>query len=506
MECPSFWETVKKNQSHPKHKLALAAVQNTRNRQAEFGTRNSEAPNAELPTKTAKAVTQVNNAMETMTRKSPEINFERAAAEAFNKVKQDLATKKIEQRLKHEIEKQKLNETLSWSVQVPEAVVGATKSGTCNTPKMVTGKPFGITKITVRIMSIITVGGHEVTRNLSEPSDQTIIHIELYADYLSAISPQTSSRALRALLTRGGSKSVRVENIYTEAYGPHEVMINIDGIIIYTKTMITCDEDLAGQIYVGKEEFKIRSIGHCAMLEEDTMHIRMEADASAHLLNISGKKTQLRGLLDTGAVLSVIPIETWERMGFDKDDFIDSRIRLSAANKGALRVLGRTPIIALNLEERNLWMSFLVVENLDESDQFILGRDFIRNFDVTIDLSNAMFGVRNPDRKYVTKLVNLIRANENKTPVFLSRRVRLKANEAAIVGLRMKNYNELSDKKQVCIVPTPNSQSTAVLGRSFSITKSGLCVSVLLNTLDKPITIHRGRKLGYALPVKTRLK
>ena len=79
-------------------------------------------------------------------------------------------------------------------------------------------------------MSIITVGGHEVTRNLNEPSDQTIMHIDVYADYLSAISPQTTSRALRALLTRGGSKSVRVENRYTEAYGPHEVMLNIDGM------------------------------------------------------------------------------------------------------------------------------------------------------------------------------------------------------------------------------------------------------------------------------------
>ena len=68
----------------------------------------------------------------------------------------------------------------------------------------------------------------------------------------------------------------------------------------------------------------------------------------------------------------------------------------------------------------------------------------------------------------------------------------------------MKNYNELSDNKQVCIVQNPNSQSAAVSGRSFSITKSGLCVSVLLNNLDIPITIQRGRKLGYALPVKTR--
>ena len=201
MDFPWFCEAVK-NQSHPKHKLALAAVQNTRNRQAEFDTKNSKAPSAELPTKTVKAVAQVKNALEAETRNSLEINYEKAAAEAINKVKQDLATKEIEQRLKQEIERQKLNETLSRSVPMPEAEVGATKSGNCNTLKMVTGKPFGITKIGARILSIITVGGHEVTRNLSEPSDQTTMHIDVYADYLSAISPQTSSGALRALLTR----------------------------------------------------------------------------------------------------------------------------------------------------------------------------------------------------------------------------------------------------------------------------------------------------------------
>ena len=118
---------------------------------------------------------------------------------------------------------------------------------------------------------------------------------------------------------------------------------------------------------MGREELKVRSIGHCVNLEEDAMHIGTKADVSAHVLDISGKKTQLRGLFDTGAVLSVIPIETWKRMGFDRDDLIDSRIRLSAANKGPLRVIGRTPILALNMGERNLWMSFLVVENLDES-------------------------------------------------------------------------------------------------------------------------------------------
>ena len=63
MDCLLFWEAVK-NQNHPKHKSALAAVQNTRNRQAEIGLKNTEAASGELPTKTVKAVTQVRSAME----------------------------------------------------------------------------------------------------------------------------------------------------------------------------------------------------------------------------------------------------------------------------------------------------------------------------------------------------------------------------------------------------------------------------------------------------------
>ena len=144
MDCPLFWEAVK-NQSHPKHKLALAAVQNQRNRQTEFEAKNLEATSTELPTKTVKAVTQANNAIEATVKNALEINYEKAASEAINKVKQDLATKEIEKRPKQEIEKQKMNEALGCSQSIPEAVAESTKKGNCKTVKMVTGKPFGIT-------------------------------------------------------------------------------------------------------------------------------------------------------------------------------------------------------------------------------------------------------------------------------------------------------------------------------------------------------------------------
>ena len=124
MDCPLFWEAVK-NQSHPKHKLALAAVQNQRNRQGEFETKKLEGPNVELPTKSMKTVTQCGSAAEATAKKAPEIDYEKAAAEAINKVKQDLAAKEIAAK-----------ETgLTGSKPAPEAVSGSTKTGNCNTVK-----------------------------------------------------------------------------------------------------------------------------------------------------------------------------------------------------------------------------------------------------------------------------------------------------------------------------------------------------------------------------------
>ena len=58
------------------------------------------------------------------------------------------------------------------------------------------------------------------------------------------------------------------------------------------------------------------------MMEQDPVHIDYKAAMAAHLLNIDGKKVGVTGLLDTGAVVSVMPIKTWERIGFTREDLI----------------------------------------------------------------------------------------------------------------------------------------------------------------------------------------
>ena len=93
--------------------------------------------------------------------------------------------------------------------------------------------------------------------------------------------------------------------------------------------------------------------------------------------------------------------------------------------------------------------------------------------------------------------------DENKIPIFLDRKVKLQPRQALVAIFRMRNLNSLSDSKQFCLVPNPNSQSSVILGRSFSVTRNGLSVSVLMIKLDTTVSIQRGKKFGYALPMRT---
>ena len=136
------------------------------------------------------------------------------------------------------------------------------------------------------------------------------MHLDTYADYLRQVERRTESRAVQALLITGGPRIKKIHGRYVEIYGPYQVMLNVDGISIYTRTYVTTDSDQIGQIYLGEEELKFRRMSHDAMMEQHAVHIAYEADVTAHLLDTNGKETGVTGLLDTGAAVNVMPIKT----------------------------------------------------------------------------------------------------------------------------------------------------------------------------------------------------
>ena len=55
-------------------------------------------------------------------------------------------------------------------------------------------------------------------------------------------------------MTTGGPRTKKLHGRYVEVYGPYQVMLNVDGISIYTGTYVTTDSDQMGQINLGQEE------------------------------------------------------------------------------------------------------------------------------------------------------------------------------------------------------------------------------------------------------------
>ena len=82
----------------------------------------------------------------------------------------------------------------------------------------ISGHTLGMMPQGSKIQSISSVAGHHVTRHLSEPSEFTMMYLGFCADYLRQAEPRTESRAVRALSTTGGTRTVKLHGRYVEVY------------------------------------------------------------------------------------------------------------------------------------------------------------------------------------------------------------------------------------------------------------------------------------------------
>ena len=89
---------------------------------------------------------------------------------------------------------------------------------------------------------------------------------------------------------------MNVDGLHIEVYGPYPILMNLDGINIYTKAHVTDASDQVGRIYIGREELKVRRIGNNAMLEQDAVNIGCEADLASHVLDVQCRQLSVKGL------------------------------------------------------------------------------------------------------------------------------------------------------------------------------------------------------------------
>ena len=183
---------------HPRHEEALSGVKASKARLlSEAEARRKEKPQ-ELATKKMQAATEEMREPEPVTAADDfKIDYRAAARDALNRVQQELVTKKIEQKVKLELENEKIQEKLN-AFEASESEETKAPSSLSMKLNVISGQTFGMVPQGSKIQSIISVAGQQVIRNLSEPSEFTMMHLDKYADYLRQVEPRTESRAVRA--------------------------------------------------------------------------------------------------------------------------------------------------------------------------------------------------------------------------------------------------------------------------------------------------------------------
>ena len=128
---------------------------------SEAEARRKEKPQV-LATKKMQAVTKEIREPEPVTAVDDfKINYRAAARYALNRVQQELVTKEIEQKMKLELENEKIQEKLNAfeASEVEETKAPSSLSMKLN---VISGQTFGMVPQGSKIQSIISVAGHQV--------------------------------------------------------------------------------------------------------------------------------------------------------------------------------------------------------------------------------------------------------------------------------------------------------------------------------------------------------
>ena len=149
---------------HPRHEEALSGVKASKARLLSEAEARRKDKLQELATKKMQAVTKATCEPEPVTAANDfKIDYRAAARDALNRVQQELVTKEIEQKMKLELENEKLKEQLN-TFEATEVEETKTPSSLSMKLNVISIQRFGMVPQGSKIQSIISVAGHQVTR------------------------------------------------------------------------------------------------------------------------------------------------------------------------------------------------------------------------------------------------------------------------------------------------------------------------------------------------------
>ena len=146
----------------------------------------------------------------------------------------------------------------------------------------------------------------------------------------------------------------------------------------------------------------------------------------------------LRGLIDTGSGVSILTFSAFNRVAVQTGAVLKPyQIGLYAANRKTIKTFGLAEHVFFQLGGYELETNFVVVDDAMGVEDFLLGRNFLRAYQVLVDLTSMKIVVRAPVRPMWHYAHTQVGDSSLAVPVVLDSDLVLQPFERAVVKAKV---------------------------------------------------------------------
>ena len=364
---------------------------------------------------------------------------------------------------------------------------------------------------------IVTCGTKQIQTCLEpttfDPQGRTLIsiHLMLAAEQvrrptltLAKLWVELSVLYNRMELPRPKQWYVPGESETLTTYSPVPVCATMDGVDVKFEACVVVDVFPPG-LCLGPQELKCYNINH----QEPTGEARIDERASLVVSFVvpHAAPIPLRGLVNTGSGVSILTFSAFNRVAARTGAVLKPyQIDLYAANGKTIKTFGLAEQVRFQLGGYELETNFVVVDDAMGVEDFLLGRNFLRSYQVLVDLTSMKIVVRAPVKPVWHHAHTQVGDASLTTPIALDSDLVLQPFERTVAKAKL-----VTDALEPLIFQTvalnaslsdPSLQNTIFLEDSVAtVSETGTLYVSLINLTSNQQRVRCGAHLGTVVPV-----
>ena len=276
---------------------------------------------------------------------------------------------------------------------------------------------------------VVTCGEKQILTTLEAPAPdctETLISIHLLLSAEQKARPNLTLAQLKEELCRNTSltitsrplphftrddetKLAQIHKVKTIA--PVPIAITVDGVDMKFDAIVVLEGHFPQGLYLGTQELRCYNIG-----VQDAQG-EAQIDERASLVVAFGTTLQkpipLFGMIDTGSGVSILSLSAYKKIAPQHElNLSPYDLELFAANGKTITTVGIAEDVSFQLGGHTLKTNFVVIADHIGSEDFLLGRNFLRTYNVLVDLAAMKVTIRNPKTPRIFKAVHEVSDQE----------------------------------------------------------------------------------------------